>query len=80
MELQAAKVESVDGGYLVQAYKAAAEAGSDMALEAEGRITNHLGKEHFFEKASVDIESLKSTAEEAAIVEERIQEIKAQKK
>lgn len=79
-ELKAEKVESIDGGYLVQAYNSGSEAGSPLAKQAETRIMNRLGKQHFFDKASVDIEALKTSPEEAALIEEKIRELKAKKR
>jgi hypothetical protein len=79
-DLKAEKVESIDGGYLVQAYCSPSKAGSSLAREAETRIMNRLGKLHFFNKASVDIEALKTSPEEAELVEEKIKELKAKKK
>lgn len=79
-ELKAEQVEPIDGGSLVQAYKSASEAGSPLAREAETRIINQLGKQHFFNKATVNIEALKTGPEEAALVEEKIRELKAKKR
>ncbi len=79
-ELKAEKLESIDGGYLVQAYESGSEAGSPLAKQAETRIINQLGKEHFFDKASVDIEALKTSPEEEVLVEEKIRESKAKKR
>lgn len=79
-ELKAEKVESINGGYLVQAYNSASEAGSPLAKQAETRIINRLGKQHFFDKASVNIEALKTSPEEAELVEEKIRELKAKKR
>jgi hypothetical protein len=79
-ELKAHKVKSVGEGYLVQAYKSASDAGSALGREAENRIINQLGRNHFFNKASVDIETLKTSPEEAAFVEEKIEELKMKKK
>lgn len=78
-DLKAEKVESIDGGYLVQGYSTASEAGSPLAREAETQIISQLGKHHFFNKASVDLEALKTNPEEAAVVEEKIRELKAKK-
>jgi hypothetical protein len=78
-ELKAEKVESIDGGYLVQAYSSASEAGSPLARESETRIINQLGKHYFFNKAAVDIEGLRTSPEEAAFVEDKIRELKARK-
>jgi hypothetical protein len=79
-ELKGENVESIYGGFLVQAYKSASEAGSPVAEEAETRIANQLGRQHFFNKATVDIEALKTRPQDAAIVEEKIKELKATKK
>lgn len=79
-ELKAVKVESVDGGYLVWAYNSASDAGSALARESEARIISQLGKKQFFDKAKVDVEALKTRPEEAALVEEKIRELKAKKR
>jgi hypothetical protein len=79
-ELKADKAESIDGGYLVQAYKTASEAQSSLAREAETQIINQLGKQRFFNKASVNIEALMTSPEEATLVEEKIRELKAKKR
>jgi hypothetical protein len=79
-KLKAEKVESIDAGYLVQPYSKASEAGNSLARKAETQIINQLGKEHFFNKAFVDVETLRSTPEEAALVEEKIKELKTKKK
>ena len=77
--LKAERVESIAGGYLVRAYNSSSEIGSRHAREVETQLINRLGKPHFFDKASVDIEALKTTPEEAAVVEEKIRELKAEK-
>jgi len=78
-DLKAEKVELIDSGYLVQAYNSSSETRSPLAKHAETQIINQLGKQHFFDKALVDIEGLKSGPEEAAAVEEKIKELKAKK-
>lgn len=79
-DLKAEKVESIDGGYLVQAYGSGSQAGGSLARQAETRIGSQLGKQHFFDKALVNIEALKTSPEEAELVEEKLKEHKAKKK
>ena len=77
--LPAHNVEPIDGGYLVRAYDSASDAGSPTAQEAERQIIEHLGRHHFFDKASVDIESLKTDPFTAALAEAKIKEKKAKR-
>lgn len=78
--LKAERGESIDGGYLVQAYSLASEAGSSDAREAETSIINQLGKQHFFNKTSLDIDALKTSPEEAELVEEKVESLNANQK
>jgi hypothetical protein len=75
--LKADRVERIGDGYLVRAYPSASAAGSDAAHQAERKIREQLGEEHFFDKNQVDIESLKMDEVTAARAERKIEEIKA---
>lgn len=79
-KLKAHKVESIDGGFLVQAYESASEGGTENARQVETRIIDQLGKQHFFNKDAVDIETLKTSPEVAVLVEEKIKKLKAKKR
>ena len=74
--LQAHAVEKLGNGYLVRAYRSSSEVGTETAHQAEAEIINQLGREHFFDKAKVDIETLKTDEVTAARVERKIEEIK----
>jgi len=78
--LKAGRVDRLRDGYLVRAYPGANAAGSEAAHQAECKIREQLGQEHFFDKTQVDIESLKMDEVTAARVERRIAEIKAARK
>jgi hypothetical protein len=70
------KTESVGDGLLVLAYPSCLEARTSAAQQAEGNIKQHLGQELFFDKASVDIESMRISPEDAKIIEAKIAEKK----
>jgi hypothetical protein len=74
--LKAYKVEPINSGYLVLAYRSIKEVGTLAAQEAEERITDHLGRANFFDKSLVDIETLREDPETAAMVEKKIIELK----
>ncbi len=78
--LEADKVERLGDGYLVRAYPSVSAAGTEVARQSEGNIVDRLGREHFFDKAQVDIEALKTDEVTAARVEQQIQEIRAARK
>jgi hypothetical protein len=78
--LQADHVEKLGDGYLVRAYPSSNEAGTLAAHQAEGEIADSLGREHFFDKAHVNVESLKTDEVTAARVERKIAEIKKARK
>lgn len=78
--LEADNVERLGDGYLVRAYPSVSAAGSDAAHQAERKIMEQLGEEHFFDKSRVDVESLKTDEVTAARVERKIEEIKAARK
>jgi hypothetical protein len=78
--LQAFSVEKLDSGHLVRAYASSRDVGTPSAARAEAEIMDQLGREHFFDKAHVDIEALKTDDVTAARVEKRIAEIKAARK
>jgi hypothetical protein len=74
--LQADQVEKLGDGYLVRAYPSSNEAGTPAAHQAEGKIEDQLGREHFFDKAQVNVEALKTDEVTAARVERKVEEIK----
>jgi len=78
--LEADKVERLGDGYLVRAYPSVSAAGSEAAQQAERKIMEQLGAEHFFDKSRVDVESLKTDEVTAARVERKIEQIKAARK
>jgi hypothetical protein len=78
--LRAHSVEKQDGGHLVRVYASSRDVGTPAAARAEAEIMNQLGREHFFDKAQVDIEALKTDEVTAARVERKIEEIKAARK
>ena len=71
-------VEEIDGGYLTRAYLSSSEAGSPSAQEKENQLATQLGKNHFFDKAMVNIDALRTDAETAEMVEEKIMQMKRQ--
>jgi hypothetical protein len=73
-------VEKLSHGYLVRAYPSSSEAGTPTARRAEAEIMDQLGREHFFDKAQVNIESLKTDEVTAARVKRKIEQIKAARK
>jgi hypothetical protein len=75
--LPAYNIERFSGGWLVTAYKTARMSGTAEAREAEARITDWLGRSHFFAKENLDIESLKSDDQTVAMVEAAIRAKKA---
>jgi len=78
--MKADRVEKLGDGYLVQAYPSATAVGSEAAHQAEREIREQLGKEHFFDKSQVDVESLNMDEVTGARVERKIKEIKAARK
>lgn len=78
--LRAHRVESHRGGYLVWAYASISDAGTTAARKAEAEVIEQLGRQHFFDKAQVDIEALKVDEVTATRVERQIQEIRAARK
>ncbi|MCX7723388.1 MAG: hypothetical protein N2379_10095 [Verrucomicrobiae bacterium] len=74
--LNAYRVERYCDGILVLAYPSCRLAGSPEARQAEEKIKEHLGRELFFDKSKVDIESLKTRPEDAAVIEAKIAEVK----
>ena len=74
--LRAHGVENLGGGHLVRAYASSSEMGSPAAAQAEAEIMDQLGREHFFDKAQVNVEALKTDEVTAARVERKIEEIK----
>ncbi len=78
--LKAHKVEKVGVGYLVWAYPSISEMGTPAALQAEAAIRQQLGPDRFFDKAQVDIESLRTDEVTAARVERKVEQIKAARK
>ncbi len=75
--LRAHGVEKLDGGHIVRAYAASRDVGTPTAARAEAEIMDQLGREHFFDKAQVNIEALKTDEVTAARVERQIARIKA---
>lgn len=75
--LHAEKVERLGDGYLVRAYSASSLAGTPTAHQAEAKVMDQLGREHFFDKARVNVETLKTDEVTAARVERKIEQIKA---
>ena len=78
-DLAAHKVERIGEGYLVSAYSSAKEAGSARAREAEDRIIQHLGRKLFFDKRLIDLDALKTDPKTSALVQAKLEEIKAKK-
>ena len=78
-DLPADKVERIGEGYLVHAYTSAKEGGSAGAREVEGRVLQHLGRDLFFDKRLIDIDTLKSDPKESALVQTTIEALKAKK-
>lgn len=75
--LEADRVERLGDGYLVRAYPTVNVAGAEAAHQAEDKIMEQLGAEHFFEKSRVNIGSLMTDQVTAARVEKKIEQIKA---
>jgi hypothetical protein len=78
--LRASTVEKLGDGCLVRAYPSSSEAGTPTAHQAEAEIMDQLGRQHFFDKAKVDVEALKTDEVTAARVERKIEEIKKARK
>lgn len=79
LNLQAERIDYLNGGYLVVAYGSSAEIGTSSAHKAENKIIDKSGRKHFFDKTLADIESLKTDAKEAEIIEKKIEELKVKK-
>jgi hypothetical protein len=77
--LPAHDAEEVASGWLVTAYKTARASGTKEAREAEARIMDRLGRSRFFEKQTVNIESLKADDQTVATLEAAIRAKKARK-
>lgn len=77
--LEADRVERLGDGYVVRAYPSVNVAGTEAAHQAERKIMEQLGEEHFFDKSRVNIEALRTDEVTAARVEEKIAQIKARR-
>lgn len=76
-ELRPDRVERLENGYLIRAFDRLSEIGAPSAVEAEERIATVLGRERFFDKGRVDIESLRMSAGSAKAIEAQIAAMKA---
>ena len=74
--LRAHLIENPGGGHLVRAYASSREVGTPAAVQAEVDIMEQLGRQHFFDKAQLDIESLKTDEVTAVRVVRKIDEVK----
>lgn len=75
--LEADRVERLRSGFLVRAYPSARASTTQPAHAAEAQIMKQLGREHFFDKLQVDVESLNTDEVTAARVERKVAAIKA---
>lgn len=75
-KLKAQHVEAFCGGSLISAYSSCAEAGSESARKTELEIIHQLGSEHFFDKNSVNVETIKMPLDTVKLVEQKIADLK----
>jgi len=79
-QLPVGTIQHVNAGMLVFAYPTCKLAATVEGRKCEERIKACLGKELFFDKNAVDIESLKLSPESVAMIEAKVQEVLQKKK
>ncbi len=68
--------EQIAAGRLITAYSSSAEIGSVAGLAKERELVNKLGHHNFFDRAEVNLDSLRTSADTVRVIEDKIKQLK----